>query len=331
MILAPMELSSQALACFLAVAEHGSYTKAAVSLGLSQPGVHQSVRKLEAQLRTKLVEQHGKRVVLTEHGRVAYQYSRRLRDEEADLIRYLRDDASLEQGQLRISGGTTAAEFVLPTVAVAFQRLYPGIEIRVHASGTNADVDNGVFDRSFDLAVHSDPTARDGLEKVPFLADTLVGIAPAGHRLVRLRRTVTPLDLEKEQFIHFGPHGDARGWVAPIQSLITDWFAAGGVEPISRLNVATLEGIKRAVRDGGGVAIVSSLVVEADDPRLSIFRLASPPERCFYFVSRSDGWESNVLRAFREFVTSLAWAHDDPRGFKAPRARRAITTGGTKG
>src|ERR1035437_9228790 len=114
-----MELNSQALACFLAVAEHESYTKAAAALSLSQPGVHQYVRRLETQLRTKLVEQHGKRVVLTEHGRVAYLYARRFQDEEADLVRYFRDDVSLEQGQLRVVGGSTAAEFILPTIAVA--------------------------------------------------------------------------------------------------------------------------------------------------------------------------------------------------------------------
>jgi len=136
-----MELNSQALLCFLAVAEHESYTKAAASLTLSQPGVHQYVRKLENQLRTKLVEQHGKRVVLTEHGRVVYQHARRLQDDETDLVRYLRDDASLEQGQLRIAAGTTAAEFIIPTMAVAFQRLHPGIQIRVYAAGTNDEVD----------------------------------------------------------------------------------------------------------------------------------------------------------------------------------------------
>lgn len=314
-----MELNSQALACFLAVAEHESYTKAAATLRLSQPGVHQYVRRLELELRTKLVEQHGKRVVLTEHGRVAYQYARRVKDEESDLIRYLRDDVSLERGQVRIAGGTTAAEFILPTIVVAFQRLHPGIQIRVRAAGTNEEVDGGVAARSFDLGIHSDSTPWPGVDKVAVLADTLIGIAPAGHRLSRLRRAVTPVDLAHEPFIHFGPSEPSRTRIAPIQSLINEWFTSAGVESASHLNIGTLEGMKRAVRDGGGVAIVSTYVVDPDDPRLVTFRLASPPERCFYLVSRDRGWESNVLRAFREFVTSLAWAAGDPRGFQPPK------------
>lgn len=324
-----MELNSQALLCFLAVAEHESYTKAAASLTLSQPGVHQYVRKLENQLRTKLVEQHGKRVVLTEHGRVVYQHARRLQDDETDLVRYLRDDASLEQGQLRIAAGTTAAEFIIPTMAVAFQRLHPGIQIRVYAAGTNDEVDSGVAARSFDLGIHSDPTPRLGLEKIPFLGDTLIGIAPVGHRLSKVRRAVTPRDLAREPFIHFGPSEAVRVRIAPIQTLINEWFAAAGVESMSRLNVGALEGMKRAVRDGGGVAIVSRYAVDPDDPRLAVFRLASPPERCFYLISRDRGWESNVVRAFREFVISLRWAAGDPRGFEAPRTKRGSASART--
>ncbi len=324
-----MKLNSQALACFLAVAEHESYTKAAAALSLSQPGVHQYVRRLETDLRTKLVEQHGKRVVLTEHGRVAYQYSRRFQDEEADLIRYLRDDVSLERGQVRIAGGTTAAEFILPTMVVAFQRLHPGIQILVRAAGTNDEVDGGVADRKFDLGFHSDSTPWPGVQKLPVLADTLIGIAPVGHRLSKVRRAVTPLDLAKEPFIHFSPTEAARGRVAPIQSLIHEWFMAAGVESVSSLYIGALEGIKRAVRDGGGVAFVSKYSVDPDDPRLVTFRLAEPPERNFYLVAREGGWESNVLRAFREFAVSLTWAENDLRKFEAPRENRGKASGRT--
>ncbi len=320
-----MELNSRALLCFLAVAEHESYTKAAAALSLSQPGVHQHVRKLESELHTKLVEQHGKRVVLTEHGRVVYQYARRASDDEKDLVRYLRDDISLGQGQLRVAAGTTAAEFILPTIAVAFQRLHPGIHIRVRATGTNDEVDAGVSDRSYDLGLHSDETPKPGVDKVQFLSDTLVGIAPAGHRLSTAGRRVTPGDLAKEPFIHFGGSDPSVARVAPIQALINGWFAAAGVQPKSRLNVGALEGMKRAVRDGGGVAIVSKYCVDSEDPRLATFELASPPRRGFYLVSRDRGWESNVVRTFREFVISLCWTDGDSRAFEPP-----VERGGTR-
>lgn len=324
-----MKISSTALSCLLAVARHQSYTRAAAELGLSQPSVHQYVRRLEGELKTKLVEQHGKRVVLTDHGRVVYQYADRQQDEETDLIRYLADDVSLGRGQLRVAAGTTASEFILPTIAVAFQRLHPGIQVRVRVAGTNDEVDDGIADRTFDLGIHSDPLERPGLEKLAFLSDTLLGICPRGHPLATARRAVTPLDLVHEPFIHFGPHEPMHARIAPIQALVNEWFGAAGVESVSRLNLGALEGIKRAVTDGGGVAIVSRYSVDPDDPHLATFRLSAAPERSFYIVSRDHGWESNVVRAFREYATSLCWAENDPRGFTAPVARKGAARGRT--
>jgi DNA-binding transcriptional LysR family regulator len=317
-----VEISSRALQSFLAVAEHESYTRAAVSLALSQPAVHQYVRKLEAQLRTKLVEQHGKRVVLTEHGRVVYQYARRSQDEENDLIRYLRDDVTLGEGQLRLAAGTTASEFILPTIVVAFQRLYPRIQVRIRVTGTNDEVDNGVLDRSFDLGVHSDSTKRHGLEKTQFLSDTLVGIAPPDHPFVVAGRPATAAELSREPLVHFGPSDPGRARVAPIQALINDWFESAGVASTSRLSIGALEGMKHAVRDGGGVAIVSSYSVDPRDTTLATFAIANAPERGFYVVSRDRGWESNVVSTFREFATSLCWTAGDPRTFQPPKAPR---------
>ncbi|MGE5596200.1 MAG: LysR family transcriptional regulator [Hyphomicrobiales bacterium] len=314
-----VEINSRALQSFLSVAEHESYTRAAAALALSQPAVHQYVRKLETQLRTKLVEQHGKRVVLTEHGRVVYQYARRLQDEEHDLIRYLRDDLTLGAGQLRIAAGTTASEFILPTVIVAFQRLYPNIQVRVRVTGTNDEVDAGVLDRSYDLGIHSDPTQRPGLDKFPFLSDTLVGIARPDHPFVKAKRPITPAEAAREPFVHFGTSDPGPARVAPIQSLINGWFTTAGVTPSSRLSIGALEGMKRAVRDGGGIAIVSSYAVDPRDHDLATFRLANPPSRGFYVVSRDRGWQSNVVRTFREFTTSLTWAEGDPRNFHRPK------------
>lgn len=313
-----VELNSRGLTCFLAVAEHESYTRAAAALSLSQPGVHQHVRNLEAELKTKLVEQHGKRVVLTEHGRVVYQYARRANDEQKDLIRYLGDDRTMGQGQVRIAAGTTAAEFIIPTIAVAFQACHPGIHIRVRATGTNDEVDIGVSDRSYDLGIHSDLTPYPGLDKVEFLSDTLVGIAPTGHPLTSLKRPATPAEVARETFVHFGLTEPAIR-VAPIQQLINAWFASAGVEPASRLNIGALTGIKRAVRANAGVAIISSYAYDTTDYGIAAFRLASPPRRSFVLVTRDRGWESNVVRSFREFVMSLEWTAGDSRTFEPPR------------
>ncbi len=318
-------LNSQTLRSFVAVTEAQSYTRAATRLQISQPTVYQHVKQLEKDLGTKLVEQHGKRVVLTEHGRAVYQYARTARDEEEDLVRYIRDDASLGRGQLRVVAGTTSAEFILPTIAVAFRSLHPGIEVAVTAAATTEEVDEAVSDRTYDLGMHSNPAERAGLDKTHFLTDELKGLARSDHPFALTQRPVTPRQLLNERMVHFGAGAVRLRPVATIQSLVNDWFVAGGVEPVAPIRLGTLQGMKRAIRDGAGVGIVSSYAIEPEDPVLRTFPLAQPPHRDFILVSREHGWESNVVRAFREFALGMAWAEGDARMFQRADAKEIGT------
>ena len=310
-----MPLSPQALESLVKVVDLGSYTKAATALSRSQPGVYQHLRQLERELGTKLVEQSGKRVVATEHGRAVYAFARRQQAEAEDLGRYLADDASLQRGQVRIAAGTTSAEFILPTIAVAFRRRYHGIEVHLSAFATIPDVDAAVADRSIDLGMHSGPARFEGVLKTAFLSDVLVGIARSDHALSDTSELVTPDRLANEQMVHFRYTDAGRGRLPTFQMQVNQWFANAGVIPAAPLTIGTLAGMKRAVKDGGGVGIMSRYAIDVGDTELATFELADPPKRDFLLVSPASGWESTVVRTFRDFVLSLEWAADDPRGF----------------
>jgi len=300
-------LHAQQLRSFLAVAELGSYTHAAERLFLSQPGVYQHVRQLEAAVGTKLVEQHGKKVVLTQHGRVVFEYAQRMSHEEAELLQRLRDDESLAAGTVSIAAGSTAGEFILPRITVAFQKRYPQIAIRVAVLATTDQIDRAVLERRFDLGFHSEPRSAEGLTKTPFLQDELVGIAPPGHRFVTSGRRIAPRTMATEPFVAFAAPPNAPLSGAIIRIMTEDWFASGESVPDLQLSLGTLEGIKNAIRAGGGVGIVSQFSIREDDPSLRVFRLMRPPRRQFMLVSRTGGWEPKVVRTFREFAQELEW------------------------
>lgn len=302
-----MIVPTHQLRSFLAVAELGNYTHAAQRLFLSQPGIYQHVRQLEATVGTKLVEQHGKRVVLTQHGRVVFEYARKMEQEEGELLQRLRDDESLAAGTVSIAAGSTAGEFVLPRIIVAFQRRYPQIAVRVAVLSTIDNVERSVLERRFDLGFHSEPRPAEGLTKTPFLHDELVGIAPRDHRFVTSGRRIAARTVATEPFVAFAAAPNAPLSGALIRVMTEEWFAEAEQGPDLKLSLGTLEGIKNAVRAGGGVGIVSRFAVREDDPSLGIFPLVRPPRRSFIVVSRTGGWEPKVVRAFREFAENLEW------------------------
>lgn len=302
-----MPLNPHTLQSLVAVIDFSSYTRAAAHLDRSQPGVYQHVRQLERELGTTLVEQDGKRVVPTDHGRIVYEFAVRLRSSEEDLVRYLADDALLSRGQVRLGAGSTAAEFIVPTVAVAFRKKYPGIDVHVVALANRLAVDEAVASRVVDLGLHSMAAASHGVTKTPLVRDVLVGIAPQWHRLATATEPVTPVQLLSEPMVHFGANALVRGESTAYQTLVDRWFAAGQVTVATPLAVGTLQGMKRAVRDGAGVGIISRFAIDAGDKELATFELAAPPTREFVLVSPSEAWESAVVRAFREFALGRDW------------------------
>jgi DNA-binding transcriptional LysR family regulator len=306
-----MMLPGNHLRSFVAVAEHGSYTHAAEHLFLSQPAVYQHVKQLEAALGTRLVEQHGKRVVLTQHGKVVESYARRIREQESDLLQYLADDESLEQGEIKIAAGTTAGEFLLPRIAVGFRRQYPGIRIIVAVLERPESVDRQVASRDFDLGFHSQPSESPGVVMTGFLHDELIGIAPPGHRFATAGRPIPARALATEPLITFSRVEPPSTGGYSMRLMTNRWLAESEVQPEVGLSIGSLEGIKTAVRHGAGVALVSRFSMREDDTSLATFRLKRAPERTFVMVAREHGWESNVVRRFREYALSLDWLSDD--------------------
>jgi DNA-binding transcriptional LysR family regulator len=284
-----------------AVIRHGSYTRAAADLYLSQPTVYQHVRLLERQYGTRLVEQVGKRVRPTEHGRLVAEYARRIGVLTAEMSAILADDESLTAGELVLSAGSTAGEFIFPRICARFQARHPGVRLDLLVINDQQEIDRRVREHEVDLAIHSGGAPAPGLVKRPFLEDDLVLIAPPGHPLADLE-LIAPHHLAGERLILFGRSGSAV-----VNEMIHRWLRTEDVDLHVPLTASSFQAIKVAVREGAGVALVSRQTVFGDDDSLVIRSLAGGDVRHFYLISREHGWRSHLLTAFAEFAVSREW------------------------
>src|SRR3982751_6157326 len=82
---------------FLAVAEAGSFSRAADRLGVSQPNVSQQMRDLESALRVSLFQRRGKRILLTSAGLIFQEHARAILRQVENLLQ----EVSTEPGQMR--------------------------------------------------------------------------------------------------------------------------------------------------------------------------------------------------------------------------------------
>jgi DNA-binding transcriptional LysR family regulator len=125
------------LTAFEAVVRLGSFSSAASELFITQPAVSKKIRLLQQEVGLPLFEQVGKRVYLTDAGRLLLDVSRDWLETWARFEQSIADLQGLKQGRLRIAMVTTGKYFI-PRVLGRFCERYPGITSRWKSSTATA-------------------------------------------------------------------------------------------------------------------------------------------------------------------------------------------------
>src|ERR687885_3073075 len=173
-----MEMSQ--LEFFLKVIEEGSFSKAADSVGRTQPAVSIAVRRLEEEVGAPLFDRSQKTPTLTEAGEVIHDYAQRilaLRDRARESVAELR---SLRRGRVRVGANESTSLYLLPQVILAFRESNPEVKVEIYRQ-VSERLPREVLERNVDFAVLAFEPAHRDLESFPVLRDELVLILHPGH------------------------------------------------------------------------------------------------------------------------------------------------------
>src|SRR5438132_8828481 len=136
------------LQVFLSVAKHLNYTRAGEEVSLSQPSVSVRMRELERGLGSKLFEQLGKKIALTEAGQLLVPYATRIIAAMSDARQAIDELQGLERGLLRIGASTTPGMYLIPRTVAHFKRQYPKIAVHLAVKDTR-QIEEGVIKNEF--------------------------------------------------------------------------------------------------------------------------------------------------------------------------------------
>jgi DNA-binding transcriptional LysR family regulator len=290
----------QQLRAFEAVARLGSVTGAAVELHVTQPTVSVQLRELAAAIGEPLFEPAGRKLRLTQAGEALQQTVGEMTSSWARFDARLAEIHGLVRGRLRIAAVTTA-EYFVPDLVGPFAAAHPGVELELAVENRDRVIER-LGRGQDDLAVMMLPPSGLPLERVPFLDNPLVVIAPAGHRLAG--RRIRLAQLAGERWLMREPGSGTR-------LVAEEHFSAAGFAPNVAMSLGSNEAIKHAVAAGLGVAVVSQLVVQppssaATGPApsgLAVLRVAGfPIRRRWSVVWRRD---QSLTAAARRFVAYL--------------------------
>lgn len=296
------------LQVFQAVAKYHSYSRAArEALHISQPAVSKHVHALEEELGVKLFHQAGKRVELTEAGRLVLQCAEHMRVLTDETHRALLELQGLQRGLLRLGASITVGTYLLPAVLAAFVERYPGITVTLDVGNTQR-VLAGMHDRAWDLGFAADVPDQPPLKMQPYCQDTLVLIVPPRHRLAT-RSTITLAELGGESWVLREPGSASRRAVE--QALRTHH-----VPWRERLALPNQEAVKQAVMAGVGIGMVSRLAVTpaVQQGILCMVAVADVQvERQICIVQRTDTRRPAAAQAFLHILAQQQPRLADPR------------------
>ncbi len=286
------------LRLFVDLVREQSFTKVAERHFITQPAVSLSIQKLEEELKTKLLERTTRKVLVTEEGRILYDYARQILDKAQEAKVALQERHDKMMGSVRLATVHSVGLYELPASLKEFIRRYP--EVNFHIEYQLSDqVYHSILGGDADLGLVAYPEARAGVVTIPFFEDELVLICNREHPLAG-RESARLHELHGHRFVAFEAE-------IPTRKAIDALLHQNEIQVDIRLECDNIEILKKMVEVGLGVSLVPALCVreEARHGSLCVLRVTDHTvRRPLAIVHRKGKVLSRPQRAFVDLLST---------------------------
>lgn len=270
-----------------AIADEGSFTAAAASLGYSQPAVSQMVRRLEDKTGTALVERLGRTVRLTEAGQVLARTAGPVLTALEQAESEVASIAGLRAGRARLMAFPSASSTLVPRALALVKQRFPDVQVSFAeaeppeslAALRAGECDIAVAFAYEDAGQPGDPEDLDGLSVIGLLEDEVRLAVPVDHEFAR-RDAVSMDELEAASWIAGCPR--CRGHLVSLAT-------ASGYTPDVAFETEDYVTVLGLVAEGLGVALVPELILRSTQhPGVATVPIAPASRRCVQVVTTQD-------------------------------------------
>ncbi len=311
-----MNITLKHLRGFVAVAEEGSYTRAAQRLFLTQSALTATIKQVEASLGLTVFDRTTRRVALTLQGRDFLPVAKRLLHDFDAALRDIRAVAERQKGHVAIAAAPSVVALILPPVIAAYRARYANISVGVRDGGARA-IQQRVLDSEVDFAITNRWADDPGLEFRPLLRDRFHVVASRQHPLARGRQVAW------KQLAGYAQVGLAShtGIEALLKS--TPNLSWGATEPLYQLS--STAAVEALLRQDLGVSVLPALaahMMSASD--LAFIPLVKPVvEREICIITRRGRALSPAAQSLLQMVLESMQTATLPPGVKLSRVSSA--------
>src|SRR3990172_8163756 len=250
-----------------AIADEGTFGRAAEHLGYTQSAISQQIAALERVVGLRLIQRPGgpRPISLTEAGRILLRHAEAI---QARLLAAKADMAALEAGdagRLRVGTFQSVGAKIIPTLLRRFSESHPQVEVLLSESQDEGELLEMIERGELDLTFWTLPVAPGPYETVELLSDPYVLVVPAGSALASLKRTPTLKEIVLQPLVGFNR--------CSAMDQVESHLSATGRAPnivFRSDNNGTVQGLVGA---GVGVTVAPRLTVDQDDPSIEVVDL----------------------------------------------------------
>ncbi len=284
------------LKVFASVVENKTTTKAAKSLGMTQPGVSKHLARLENDLGGQLFQRRGKYLALNEYGKFYYEKVKKLLSDVQELSNVNYGSTS-PVGELKLGLTDAATLIITPPSLIDFRKRYPGVHITLDVD-SSTQIEEGVLSGAYDIGiVTSDFRRHSRLEEELLYTDSLDALVAAHHHLAK-RRSVQLSDLADCPLIISPKRRRTR-------TLIEQVFKAHKVKIGDTIDVYNHSAAARLAEAGLGVALLprQSIKEQMIFRKCASLRIADDPLRRSLSIIRKKGADfSEAVKRFHAMM-----------------------------
>jgi LysR family cyn operon transcriptional activator len=282
---------------FAAIADSGSFTRAAALIGLRQPTLSHQIRQLENVLGSPLFHRARRNCRLTATGEMLLPFARRILRDMDDARRALDDVSGLQRGSLSIGVLPVVGHRVLPAALTRFHLEHPGIRVRVVEMSVD-DMERALSIGTVDLGLGFMPPSETSLRAQLLYAEDLVAVVRPSDPLAG-RASINVEELAKRALAVAPPGFGTR-------TILLNAFGHVRRTPTFSLEISSVDSLLDLVRDCGEVGIVpSSALWSRHEPGLHVVRIVRPTPRRQIGILHVYGMNlSPAFEAFSRVVKS---------------------------
>jgi DNA-binding transcriptional LysR family regulator len=241
------------LTCFVAVVDHGSFTRAARAIGIAQPSLSQHIRALEDELNGRLIERLPRGIALTPAGRTLLPEARAAVRAVERGRRGARAALALEAGELELATVLSMAVGLLPRYIKIWHERYPDVGIRLQEFRHRSLLEDAVVQGVADFAIGPLPVRGwDGPLAVISWEEFLIVLPPgdalAGRASIRLEELA-----DRDWVLYHQDHG--------LAGILEETCRQAGFSPRGSVRTSQAEGAARLASAGLGPALVPNNIV----------------------------------------------------------------------